>query len=54
MDFLMRRVLQKYQQTPKPAGFVYLRRVAATPADYNPYSLRVSQACLPPHDPLSL
>ena len=35
------RALLKYQQAPKPAGFVYLRRVSASPADYNPYSLKV-------------
>ncbi|KAL0028415.1 hypothetical protein WJX77_005025 [Trebouxia sp. C0004] len=34
-------LLQQYQSNTAPKAFVYLRRTAANPADYNPYILRV-------------
>ncbi len=40
------RLLQQYQSNTAPKDFVYLRRVAANPADYNPYILRVSKGLL--------
>ena len=44
----MCRVLQQFQNNTHPADFVYMRRVAAHPADYNPYVLKVSRH-LPSH-----
>ena len=35
------RLLQQFQNKTATTDFVYLRRVPATPAEYNPYVLRV-------------